>query len=135
MLATQPGCVRRAALTQHPDADALEEACSAHGPLLLVLLVVLYFGFVLPVYVAYRLEQHLMQHLRQHGQQDEALGLERGQRQRPQRSTATTACALLRDVGLLLLLAVLCWHELVTVRPLLSAVMWPLDPARVIVRP
>jgi hypothetical protein len=47
------------------DAELLDQECHAHASMLLVLFAYFYIGFVLPVYVAYRLEQHLKQQLKQ----------------------------------------------------------------------
>jgi hypothetical protein len=53
------------------DVEILDQECLAHAPLLLVLFAYLYIGFVLPVYAAYRLEQHLKQQLQQEAWQQQ----------------------------------------------------------------
>jgi hypothetical protein len=130
--------------------------CSEHGPLLFVLFVNAYFGFVLPVYMAYRLAQQPAVCLQRHEQQGGQQQQQQEQQQQEQAGALTddssdgslqcsehlaaepgltpyaVVCALLRDVGTLLLLAVLCWYELVTTRQLLTRIMWHLDPARVV---
>jgi hypothetical protein len=124
------------------DVALLRDTCSAHGQMLLILFADFYFGFSLPTYVAYRLEQHLKWQLQLESQQQQQLHQQQQEQERhpadgagcPARAPAvdenqTGVSQLAADLGVLVALAPATWLMVILLRPRLVHIMWPTTAA------